>query len=570
MNCIIRVNMLTQKITEEPVPEAYRLLGARGLNARILLDEVDADCEPLGSRNKLIISPGLMAGTSASSSSRLSYGGKSPLTGTIKEANAGGNNAAYLARLGIKSVIIEDIPNTKDLFILYLGANRKELILANELKGKRVYETGEILKQRFENVGIACIGPAGEQLMATAGIANTNSEDEPERFAARGGLGAVMGSKGLKAIVIEKTKDKVRIQDEKAFMEGRKKYTNGLLKNETTGQGLPQWSTLVLVDPINAAGDMTVKNMSQGEWDECDHVNAQTMVDLINERGSGKMGHPCQRGCIIRCSNKYPGKNGENVCKIDYETVALLGPNLLINNLDAIAEINRKCNDVGVDTMEIAGALGVAMEAGVLNWGDSDRVLEIIDEIATGTVLGKLIGAGALSTGRVLGIKRIPVVKGQTWGGYDPRASKGQGVTYVTTPQGADHNAGYVVSAEVLKLGLDLDPLTTDGKVDVSLAYQNYAGTFDCLGICVMATYATFPDPSCLEGVVKMVNAVYGSDFTAETIFQLGDNMIASEREFNRRAGIVINRPPEFIVNEPLPPHNVVWDVPFKDLDRIV
>lgn len=574
MNKIIRVNMRTQTAQAEPVPSQYRLLGGVGLVAQIMIDEVDPTCDPLGPKNKLIIAPGLLAGINASSVSRLSYGGKSPLTGGVKEANAGGDNARFLARLGIKGVIIEDKATDGNLYILYLGQQNLSLVAANELRGKGVYETAAILRKKYGNVGVACIGPAGEYLLSGAGIANTDKEGNPERFAARGGLGAVMGSKGLKAVVIENVRGKYPlIKDDESLKAAVKKYNDGIKKHPSTGKGLATFGTMGLVDPINAAGDFPVKNFSLGQWERCENINAAKLVNLIKERGCGKMGHGCQTACLIRCSNQFPGKDGNVVCKLDYETASLMGPNLLIDDLDMIASLNRKCNDLGLDTMETGVALGVAMEAGVLPWGDGERVLQLLDEIGRGTPLGRVIGMGAWVTGKVFGVRRIPVAKKQAFAGYDPRASKGQGVTYFTTPLGADHCVGYLVGPEILKSkGMDLDPFETKGKVEVSKSFQIYSSAIDSLGVCTMATNATMVDPECTAGLVEIVNALYGTSFTTETLFnELGRSALKNQLEFNRRAGFTAadNIPPEFVVEEPLPPHNVVFDVPVEEINRI-
>lgn len=574
MSRFIRVNMRSKKVEEVPVPSQYRLLGGVGLVAQVMQDEVDPACEPLGPKNKLIVAPGLLAGTNASSVSRLSYGAKSPLTGGIKEANAGGDNGRYLARLGIKAVIIEDCDPDDRLYVLFLGAKKTELVPAEELKGKGVYETAAILLNKYDKVGVACIGPAGEYLLSGAGIANTDRNGNPERFAARGGLGAVMGSKGLKAIVIENVHSQYPIiQNPEAFKAAMKKYNHGIKNHPSTGKGLATWGTMGLVDPINAAGDIPVKNFSRGQWENCGNINASKLVSIIEKRGCGQMGHGCQTACLIRCSNQYPGKEGRVVCKLDYETASLMGPNLLIDDLDMIASLNRKCNDVGLDTMETGVALGVAMEAGVVSWGDTSRALELLEEVAQGTPLGRVIGMGARTTGKVFGVRRIPAAKGQAFAGYDPRASKGQGVTYFTSPLGADHCIGYLVGPEILKSkGLDLDPFETRGKTDVSEAFQIYSSAIDSLGVCTMATNATTVDRECTAGLVEMVNAMYGTSFTPDTFFrELGIPVLRNELEFNRRAGFttVDNLPPEFVVNEPLPPHNVRFDVPIEEMNRI-
>jgi aldehyde:ferredoxin oxidoreductase len=267
-------------------------------------------------------------------------------------------------------------------------------------------------------------------------------------------------------------------------------------------------------------------------------------------------------GCVIRCSNCFANAKGEKIVSpVEYETIGLLGSNLGIDDLDAIARMNWELNDLGLDSIEIGAALGVAAEAGLMTFGDSDRAMELIQEIREGTPLGRVLGNGVVTTGRVLGVGRVPAVKGQAPSAYDPRAIKGTGVTYATSPQGADHTAGLTIRAAVNHL----DP---ESQIETSRNAQINAAGYDTLGVCAFGGFGFAQAPGAIRDLLK---GRYGWDVGDDILQQLGKETLSLEREFNRAAGFtpVDDRLPEWMTIEPLPPHNSVFDIPGEELDAV-
>jgi len=569
---ILRVNMATRAILTEPVPEKYAALGGRGLTSRLVADEVPPDCEPLGPFNKLILAPGLLSGTSAPSSGRISVGGKSPLTGTIKEANSGGIASQKIANLGYKAVIIEGKPPAGELFLLRITAAGAELSPAGDLAGKGGYETVALLKERYgAKTAVIFIGPAGEMLMPAAGIGLNDPEGHASRYAGRGGLGAVMGSKGLKAIVIDSPKTfDVPVKDRERFKAAARKFTEILQSHPVTGQALPAYGTNVLMNIINEAGTLPTRNFSRGRFERANDVGGEKEAELCTARG-GKATHACNPGCVMRCSNIFILPDGTAVGSVEYETAWAFGPNLEIADLDTIAEMNYICNDVGLDTIEAGCTLGVLMEAGVLPFGDGRAAIEALKEVGRGSPLGRIIGSGATFAGKTYGITRIPAVKGQGIPAYDPRSCRGNGVTYATTPMGADHTAGYAVTANILKVGGYVSPLLDDGQIELSRNLQIATAAVDSTGLCLFVAFAVLDNPEALPAIIEMINAMYGLTLTAEDVMALGKDILRTEKEFNVRAGFgkADDRLPEFFYTEELEPHHTRFALK-EELDEVI
>ncbi|MFZ5646105.1 MAG: aldehyde ferredoxin oxidoreductase family protein [Bacillota bacterium] len=569
---IVRVDMTSGTVKFENVPEKYALLGGRALTSRIVADEVPPTCHPLGIFNKIVFAPGLLTGTRAPSSGRLSVGSKSPLTGGIKETNAGGITSQKLANLGIKAVIIEGKPDGGDWRLLKITPDGAELLNANDLAGKGTYEVTAACRARFgEKVGVITIGPAGEMLMVSAGVANNDGDGNSSRYAGRGGLGAVMGSKRLKAIVVDSPKIfDVPVRDAERFKSAAKKFTDILLGHPVTGQGLPSYGTNVLMNVINEAGLLPTRNFRFGRFDRAGKVSGEKLAEVAVQRG-GKATHACHPGCVIRCSNVYPLPDGKVCAPIEYETAWALGPNLEIDDLDVVGRLNYICNDVGMDTIETGCTLGVLMEAGVIPFGDGKAAIKLLEEAGKGSPLGRVIGGGSAAAGRIYGVTRVPAVKGQGFPAYDPRGAKGIGVTYATSPMGADHTAGYATATNILKIGGYVDPLKAEGQVDLSRNLQIATAAVDSTGLCLFIAFAVLDNPEGLPAVVEMINAQYGTGLTLDDVTALGQQVLNTEREFNRKAGFTRehDRLPEFFETEALPPHNTVFDVKGEDLDQI-
>jgi aldehyde:ferredoxin oxidoreductase len=569
---IWRIDVTKQAVTTETVPQAWQRLGGRGLIPRILLDEVPPLCEPLGPFAKLLFTPGLLVGHMLSSCDRLSVGGKSPLTGGVKESNAGGTTALKLTHLGIKVLIVEGMPARDGWWVVHLSkeggrfepADDSSWGLKHGLVGLGVYDTAEHLLARYGGkVAIALIGPAGEMRLAGAGIQNLDKDREPSRIAARGGLGAVMGSKRIKAIIIDAADgNKPPIFDPALFKDASRRYTKALLAHPQTTV-YAEYGTAAMTMMCNSHGGLPTRNFSAGQFEEAEKVSGEAMRELILVRGGdGQTTHACMPGCVIRCSNCFAGVDGQKVSSpVEYETIGLVGANLGIDSLDTVARINREINDLGLDTIETGAALGVAAEAGLMAFGDGQRALELLSEIRQGTPLGRVLGQGAATVGKVLGVARVPAVKGQAISAYDPRAIKGTGVTYATSPQGADHTCGLTIRAKV-------DHLDPRGQAELSLAAQINMAGYDTLGACIFGGFGFATAPGAIRDLLK---GRYGWDLGEEPLQVLGREALRLERAFNQAAGFnqSDDRLPEWMTLEPLPPHNAVFDVPAEDLDHL-
>jgi aldehyde:ferredoxin oxidoreductase len=563
MEQILRIDMHSRTVTYEPVPVAYRLLGGRALTSRIVAEEVDPTCDPLGPANKLVLAPGLLSGTVVSSSSRISAGAKSPLTGGIKESNAGGNTGWRLAQLGLRAVIIEGQPAPGEWYIAIISPEGCRLEPAGDLVGLGTYEAAQRLLARFgKKAALALIGPAGEQRMNVAGIANTDPEGRPTRICARGGMGAVMGAKGLKAIVVLDPGPGAApaMADAPRWREEARGYVKALQESPATAR-YRQIGTAGTLEVVNKLGGLPIRNFSRGQDPAAERITGIHMAEVIRERG-GQTSHSCMTGCTIQCSNVFVDREGREVASsMEFETNTLLGANLEIFDLDAIAQFTRACNDLGIDTIETGAAIGVAMAGGLLPFGDVAAVMDIFDQMRRGTVLGKLIGAGAVIVGKVLGVREVAAVKGQAMAAYDPRVIKGNGVTYATSPMGADHTAGNTIGAQV-------DHLDPAGKVALSREAQIVTTQLDMLGFCAFArsVYGT-----AMGNIQGMLAARFGVEITPEALRRLALETIQLEIAFNRKAGLgpATDRLPEWMRTTPLPPHGSVFDVPDEELDRI-
>ena len=573
---MLRVNMTSQEVTEEELPEKLSKKGGRGLTSEFILDEVDPECHPLGKNNKLIFAPGMVTGTSAPSSGRISVGGKSPLTGGIKESNAGTPFAQSLGRSGYKAVVVEGKPEDEDKsWLLEINSDGAELKEMSELAEKETSDTIDSLREIYKNHNFGLIGPAGEWKMSMAGICFNDPEYRASRYSGRGGLGAVMGSKGLKAIALEKKIGDVEIADEDLFRQGQRKLAQGLREHDVTKpEGtLNSYGTAALINVLDQAGGLPTENFSSGTFSGAEKTSGEKLAETVKKRGGkGEMGHSCHPGCVIQCSNVYPDEDGEEMVScVEYESDWSLGANLGIDDLDKIAEMIKICNEIGVDTIEAGVTLGVAMEGGLAEFGDGDAAIELMTEIRNNTSLGRILGNGAEFTGKAYGVTKVPTVKGQGMPAYEPRAVKGIGITYMTTPMGADHTAGYTIAPEILSVGGEVDPLDPEDKAELSRAFQATTAFVDSSGYCLFTTFALLDDDEAMEGMVDTVNGVLGTDYTVDEIVEEGKEILKKEREFNFKAGFSKHddRPPEFMREEELPPHNQIFDVSDEELDSV-
>ncbi|HUY00983.1 MAG TPA: aldehyde ferredoxin oxidoreductase C-terminal domain-containing protein [Candidatus Deferrimicrobium sp.] len=562
---ILRINMKTKQYNFEELKKEFIRLGGRALIANIMLAEVNPACHPLEAENKIIFANGLFIGTPFPCPGRLSIGGKSPLTGGIKESNVGGLAATRMSQLGLRAIIIEDTPKEEEWYLLVISKSKVEFVKAAELKGKGNYETVAKLRDKWgPKIATLSIGPAGEQLLAAASVAASDLDGRPARHAGRGGLGTILGSKKVKALVLLRpTEPELEpLRDPEELKKVTRELNSILIPKK---RGMTIYGTAGMVSVANEIGGLPTKNYRFGSFDQMEKISGEALYKIITSR-KGKPTEACSPGCVIRCSNMYVDKNGEYLTSgFEYETIALNGSNLLIGDLDILAQIDRTCDDIGVDTIEMGNAIAVAMEAGLLKWGDGQAVVSLLREIGQGTLRGKLIASGATNVGKVLGVARVPAVRGQGLPAYDPRAFKAMGVTFATSPMGADHTSGPAIAG---RTGWDPQKdygaiSESKGKIELARELQVMVSLCDAFGFC----FFVGPDRWILEYVLKAINAKFDWNFTFNDLIAYGKNILRIENEFNKKAGVSeINRLPDFFYKETLPPHNNRWDISEEQL----
>jgi len=513
---LLRVNMTDLTVAEEPFPEDWKLLGGRALSAKILLKEVDPKCDPLGADNKVIFAPGVLSGSVAPTSGRMSVGAKSPLTGGIKEANSGGQAGQKLARLGFRALIVEGKAQDPDK--RYLIAASKEGVEIREcpdLKGLRTYPASEKLAEQFsKRAAFVLCGSAGELGLSGASIGFTDEgKRHPSRHAARGGLGAAMGAKGLKAIVVDDTGASPRFAKDKAAF---KEVVARMTKAYKAGDQVFQAGTAANVVIANMMSSFPTRNRREMQFEGAESLDGNQIIQNYPTRG-GSM-HNCMSGCIVRCSNVVHNAEGEYVTSaLEFETVALCGSNCAIADLDKVAQMDRLCDDIGLDTIETGAALGLAMECGALSFGDADGAIALMEKIDKGDELAETIGRGVVAVAKRFNVDRIPAVRGQAIAAWEPRTFPGTGVTYATSAMGADHTAGLVLGPAE-----DLPRASQEAQI-VDAA-------------CDSSGFCQFQQPT-LEDIRVLYNIMFGTSLTFEDVADMGWQCLQDEWEFNRRAG---------------------------------
>ncbi|MEI9476170.1 MAG: aldehyde ferredoxin oxidoreductase C-terminal domain-containing protein [Deltaproteobacteria bacterium] len=581
---ILRVNMTDRTYRLEEVPAAYQNLGGRGVTSTIVAKEVPPLCHPLGPNNKLVFAPGIVTGTPASTSARISAGAKSPLTGGIKESNAGSSWAQSLASMQIKAMVVEGHPKEKGKYWTVCltwdagaGKPKVEFSPADEYAGKDLYEAFRKVYERFPGkIAVAGCGVAGEYGYGNAGIAYNDISKRPSRYSGRGGLGSVMASKGLKFIVVDsKGAPGVTIVDKALFDQGRKKLDEALRSHAVTMPkgALNAYGTAVLINILNEAGGLPTRNFSTGRFEGAAKIAGESIFEGNKQRlGKELYNHACSPGCIIQCSNTWYKPDGtEHASCVEYESDWALGANCGIDSLDDISEMIRLCNGYGLDTIETGVSLALAMEAGVIPFGDGKKAIGLVQEMGKGTSMGRILGGGTGFAGKAFGLTRVPAVKGQGMPAYEPRAVKGIGITYATSTMGADHTAGYTIAPEIMSVGGKVDPLSPEGKAALSRAFQATTAFIDSSGHCLFIAFAILDIASGFEGMVEECNGVLGTRWKSEEVPKIGAEILRIERAFNEAAGLTRadDRVPEFMRYEPLPPHNQVFDVPDSALDSV-
>jgi aldehyde:ferredoxin oxidoreductase len=564
MSKVLRVNTTRGTLKTEEFKKENQSFGGRGLIAKVMTDEVDPKCDPLGPDNKLIIATGLFAGTNVSTAHRLSVGGKSPLTLGIKEANVGGTAGYQMAGHGIKMIVLEGAPSASKWKLLRIAASgQPELVPADEYAGLNNYALVERLKSKYgKNVAVMSIGNAGERGYKNSSVQVTDgTSGHPSRAAGRGGLGAVMGSKKIKAIVIEPATTRAAFPyvDKAKFDAANKKLVDATLAEGSFARGFTTIGTINTVGMSGPTGMLPVRNYS-GQffgYERLQRIDGNAFVAKLKENG-GKNGVPCQPGCIVRCSNVYNGKNGQYVTSgLEYETVGLLGSNCDIDDLDWIAEADKICDDLGLDTIETGATIGVCMDVGKIPWGDKKAAMGLLKEMVDGTDFGNLMGQGTAALGKKLKATRVPVAKGQAMAAYDPRNAQAIGVTYATSPMGADHTAGTAMMPFADMMGKAM-------RSGMSGRTQMGQAATDCM-MCNFQFGLTNSDPTILP---DLLNGSIGGGWSAEKVAQLGRDIINMELAFNKAAGFTKKdtRLPEFFYTEISLATGAVYDLTPDDL----
>lgn len=549
----IKVNMSRGEISAVPVP-ADSLLGGRAFVDWYLTEHFSPAVHPLAEDAVLIVSPGFLAGTAAPSSGRVSVGGKSPLTGGVKEANAGGRAGHKLGRLGVRSIVVDG--RADEWRVLRIAADGISLEPAAEVVGLENYTAADRLHERYgKDVALMIAGPAGERGYANATVAVTDMEGRPARHAARGGLGSVMGAKRLKAIVIDDAGCSARrAADPEGFKKAVKAASEFLREQGIVGL-MHKYGTDFWYQVEYERGSCVSLNHHAGTVPGAENMNPGSF-ERWQEAHGGTHGLRCLPGCVVACSNiVHDSKGNYLTSSFEFETMALCGTNLGLTDIEQVASIDRRCDELGLDTIETGNTIGMLSDAHQYELGDFARVMALLDEVARDTPLGRIVASGTETAARVFGVSRVPAVKGQGIPGHAARASKGWGVTYATTPQGADHTTGAVIK----------DPLSPQLQVDRSRWSQIVNTAMDATGLC----HFTFSFLTQLDLVMAMISTLYGVDYSVRDFITLGKKMLLEERQFNKRAGIsdAADRLPEWLRREPLPPTNEVFDVPQEEID---
>jgi len=556
---ILRVDIGNEKITFEDLKEEWKAIGGSALIAKVMNREVPPTADPLGPENLFIVSAGPLAGTGAPQLGRISVGAKSPLTMGIKEANSGGPAAQFLDRLGIRAVIVRGAAHDNRLYCLFISKNSTTLIRADQFRGLKNYELANKLRKQYgEKIAVISIGIAGERKYKGGSVSFTDIFGDPSRNAARGGLGAVMGSKGLKAIVIDPSgAPQVGIKNSEEFRKVVKSWVD-ILKHDISCSLYSRFGTPFAISNSASQGSLPSNNYRSGRPANFIAVSGDSIQKILFKRG-GKM-HGCMPGCVVQCSIIYPDEEGKRLCSAyEYETIAMLGTNLGITDNDAIARLKFMCDDLGLDAIETGSSLGLAAEAGQMSFGDWKSAARLLEEIGRETPFGLALGNGVVATSKYLGISRIPAYKGQAIPAHDPRSVKGTGVTYFTSPMGADHTAGLTYKM----------PRDKDKQAENSLRSQVQAATCDAFGYCLNSVpggrasiYPFFSD---------LMNARYGIRLTPKDVMEIGKQTLRDQLAFNEKAEFskMDSKGTAFVREEAISPTGQVFDVGDGEIKKV-
>jgi len=523
----------------------------RYLIAKTLVENNLGTVDPLGPDNPLIFSAGPFAGTNFSNANRTSVGCKSPLTGGIKEANGGGTFSYGLGRLEICGLTLHG--QSDDWVVIHLQKDGSITFDdATPYLGKKNFEVAEMFKEKYgKKIAIGMCGPVAEYQGLMAGISFTDQDGRPSRLAARGGVGAVMGSKKVKAIVIDLHK-MPELYERKKTMGAVREYAKKLQENPQIVNFFQPLGTMGMGDYTNHIGGIPVNNFTSGQ--QVDDTQAIfTMggghISQLNNGRGGNQTHACMPGCIIQCSNVYVDADGNEVTSpVEYETLALLGTNCGLTDPDDLAVMNQHCNELGIDTIEAGATIGVLMDAGLAEFGDVAFMEKFFNELLAGSEEGRLWAQGTARVGEHHNSQRVPVIKKQAISAYDPRVIEVTGISMMTTAQGADHTTGNV--ARFPSADKELPAL-----LDASLEAQIGCAATDSLGLCVFGRSVTNPN---VAFFAESINNAVGTELDPSFFHKIGRETLLLERDFNIAAGFTDedDELPAFFYEEELFPTN--------------
>lgn len=525
---VLRINLTTQQVsTEQPATDLYlKFIGGRGLGCEMLWQEVLANVDALSPENKLIFMTGPFTGTKVPTAGRFTVTSKSPLTGTVFDANSGGIWGARLKKAGYDGLIVEG-KSEKPVYIAITetGACIHD---ATGLWGLDVPETTNLIKKKEgQGYSVACIGPAGENLVKISCIMNDQT-----RALGRGGLGAVMGAKMLKAIAVT-GKQEVKVADPEKLDFVLYETDKWLKASPITSQGLPEFGTPVLVNLFNESGVFPARNFQDSQFAEAGKISGETLAEKLT---TGKRG--CY-GCPIKCTRvtRTSREEGEGP---EYESIWALGPQCGISDLEAIAEANYLCNRLGLDTISAGSSIGCAMEMAEnklldidLKFGDTAKLASLLEDIAYRRGLGSDLAEGARAmAAKYNGAQYAMQVKGLELPAYDPRGLQGMGLGFATSNRGGCHLRAYMVGPEVLGVPKMVDRFAVNGKAGLTIFYQNINAAMDALIICRFVGLAVSE-----EYFARLLSAVTGENYQPRDLHVIGERIWNLERLYNIREG---------------------------------
>ncbi len=548
MRKYLHIDLEQQQIKEQEINGEAIVHAGRYLIAKTLCEKNIATVDPLSGNNPLIISVGPFAGTNFSNGNRTSIGCKSPLTGGIKESNAGGTFGFALGQLHIAGLNLYGAAN--DWVVIYISKNGSvSFDSAEPYMSKGNFEAAALLHEKYgHKTSVALCGPVGEYQGLLAGIAISDVDLRPARLAGRGGVGAVMGSKKVKAIVVDLHKMPT-LHERKKVIGAIRQYADKL-NNDQMVESYSKLGTAMMGDYMNHIGALPVRNFTAGRQVDTDLERLKMGGDYIREQNmarGGEPSHACMPGCLIKCSNVYADADGkEIVSPLEYETIGLMGTNCGLSDPDELAHINYIANDLGIDTIETGAMIGVLMEAGVGEFGDVDFIVDVLEAIGNGTEQGKLWARGTARVGEHYQVDRVPVIKKQAISAYDPRVVEVTGITMMVSAQGADHTAGNVPR-------FDSSDKSIDELVAASLDAQIAVAATDSLGLCVFGRSVTLEE---MDLLTNAINDAHATSLDPGFFVELGRLTLKLEAEFNKSAGFTTDDDelPAFFYNEPLPP----------------